>query len=165
MILKPKVCMPAAIAWLGRRGFGDRPTTAMFFFKAESLDRFKFTAKSVAPDGSWQIAFKETDRPTFIRTPAGESVPSEGEIWVNPADGTVLRTVLKSELLPGNYKGHRGTGRVDVTYSFVETIGIWLPATMKEEFEVNMQGGKWSRLNGHAVYSNYRKFTTAGRIK
>ena len=143
------------------------PTTALFFFTPDSVDRFKFTAKSVASDGTWQIAFKETDRPTLIRTPNGESVPSEGEIWVNPADGTILRTMLKTELLPGTgtRKGQRGTGRVDVTYRFVETLGMWLPATMDEEFEVNAQGGKWSRLNGHAVYSNYRKFTTSGRIK
>ena len=141
------------------------PTTALFFFRPDSVDRFKFTAKSVAADGTWQIAFKETDRPTFIRTPNGESVPSEGEIWVNPAEGTILRTVLKTELLPGTGKGQRGTGRVDVTYRFVDTLGMWLPASMDEEFEVNTQGGKWARLNGHAVYSNYRKFTTSGRIK
>src|SRR6185436_9380198 len=31
--------MPAAIAWLGRRGFGDRPTTAMYLTPFSNAQR------------------------------------------------------------------------------------------------------------------------------
>src|SRR5258708_9417971 len=71
------------------------PTTAMFFFRPQNLDRFKFTRKNAGPDGTWEIAFRETERPTLIRTPEGRSVPSEGSVWVNAADGTLVRTHLR----------------------------------------------------------------------
>src|SRR5205809_4401298 len=44
------------------------PTAALFFFTPDNHDRFKFTARRVAADGTWEIAFKETDRRTLIRT-------------------------------------------------------------------------------------------------
>jgi hypothetical protein len=138
------------------------PTTALFFFRSESHDRFRFAAKDAAK-GIWHITWTETYRPTFIRTPAGESIPSEGEMWVNAADGTVRRTVLHT--LMENSNGQRGSGRVDVSYQFVDAIGMWLPATMDEEWETSHRLGAWERVRGHAVYSNYRQFTTSGRIK
>src|SRR5258708_3651060 len=68
------------------------PTTALFFFRPENLRRFKLTRKSVGRDGTWEIAFRETERPTLIRTPEGGSGPSEGSVWANCADGTLART-------------------------------------------------------------------------
>ncbi len=142
------------------------PTTALFYFTGQNQPRFKFSAKSVDADGTWHIAFKETSKPTLIRTPEGQSVPSEGELWVNPTDGTVLRTILKTEL--NSIKRARvqhGTGRVEVTYQFVEAIGMWLPQRMSEMFEATGPNNAWERVDGTAEYSNYRKFTTTVRIK
>jgi hypothetical protein len=141
------------------------PTSALFFFSPANLDRFKFSGKDVGRDGTWHIAFREVDRPTLIRTPEGESVPSEGDLWVNPDDGTVLRTVLKTETHPPGTRTQRGLGRVEVSYRFVESIGMWLPAAMDEQFETTGPKNAWDRLDGHATYSNYRQFTTSGRIK
>ena len=39
----------------------------------------------------WEIAFRETSRPTLIRTPAGIRCLRR-QLWVNPPDGTVVRT-------------------------------------------------------------------------
>jgi hypothetical protein len=138
------------------------PTTALFFFSAENLDRFRFAARGVQPDGTWEIAFRETSRPTLIRTPDGQSVPSEGSIWVNPSDGTVVRTLLK---LGGFAPGGRtkGTAHADVRYRHVTDLGMWLPASMDEQFETN--GMISQTISGRALYSNYRQFTTSGRIK
>jgi hypothetical protein len=74
------------------------PTTAMFFFLPEHLSRFEFTRKgSKTIDGvkTWEIAFKETRRPTFIMTRGGVDVPVSGTLWINPDDGTVVRTRLQ----------------------------------------------------------------------
>ena len=145
------------------------PTTTLFFLRSNTQERFKFAAKTVEEDGSWRIAFKETSRPTLIRTPENESVPSAGEIWVNPEHGTVLRTILKTELK--NLKRARmqlDEGRVDVTYRYVAMIGMWLPEKMVEQFDTTGSAGRgntWERLEGRAEYSNYRQFTTSGRIK
>jgi hypothetical protein len=138
------------------------PTTAMFFFRSESHDRFKFAAKE--PErGIWRIAWRETHKPTFIRSPSGASVPAEGELWVDPADGTIRRTVLAAAMQGRN--NNEGSGRVDVTYRYADAIGMWLPSVMDEEWMTTAPMGKWERVSGHAVYSNYRQFTTSGRIK
>jgi hypothetical protein len=141
------------------------PTTALFFFSADNLDRFKFSAKKVDTSGLWEIAFRETSRPTLIRTPAGNSVQSTGLLWVNPSDGTVVRTLLEFEgfVASGPRRSH-GTGRVDVTYARVADLDMWLPASMDEEFEA-VRGNTRDNIWGQALYSNYRQFTTLVRIK
>src|SRR6266545_3564303 len=141
------------------------PTTTLFFFKSENADRFKFSAKNVEKDGTWVIDWRETYHPTLIRTPDGASIPAEGTLWVDPTDGTILRTLLKTSLHPGNSRVQRGNGRVDVEYRFVEALGMWLPSMMDEEWQADAPGNVWEHVQGHAVYSNYRQFTTSVRIK
>jgi hypothetical protein len=141
------------------------PTAALFFFTPDNHDRFKFTARTVAPDGTWEIAFKETDRPTLIRTPDGYSVPSSGTIWVDPQTGTIVRTRLQIETLAGRGdRAQHGQGHIDVVYRRVEALNMWLPASMDEFFEVSLKQ-VFDRVSGHAEYSNYRQFTTSVRIK
>lgn len=141
------------------------PTTALFFFTPDNLDRFEFSAKSVDRSGLWEIAFRETSRPTLIRTPAGHSVPSGGMLWVNPSDGTVTRTQLEVEgFAMSGPRRSRGRGRVDVTYQRVAELDMWLPAAMDESFEAT-RGDTRDSISGRALYSNYRQFTTMVRIK
>lgn len=138
------------------------PTTALFFFRAESQARFKFSSRD-ARDGIWRVQWRETTKPTFIRTPGGQSIPSEGELWLDPDTGTIRRTQLKVSMHGPN--GQDGSGHVDVTYQYVAAIGMWLPAAMDEEWQSSAKLGAWERMRGHAVYSNYRQFTTSVRIK
>jgi hypothetical protein len=141
------------------------PTTALFFFSSGNLDRFKFSAKGVDASGIWEIAFRETWRPTLIRTPEGVPVPSEGSLWVNPADGTVVRTELRvAGFVRRGERGTKATGRVDVTYSRVSDLDMWLPSAMDEDFETVRADGT-ETISGRALYSNYRQFRTMVRIK
>jgi hypothetical protein len=76
----------------------NTPTTAMFFFLPDNLSRFAFTAKGrkiIGKVPTLEIAFKETHVPTFVMTRAGKDVPVEGTLWVNPDDGTVIRTRIR----------------------------------------------------------------------
>ena len=141
------------------------PTTALFFFTAENTDRFKFSRKGVAADGTWEIAFRETARPTLIRTPEGASIVSAGSVWVNPADGTVLKTSMQvTDFVPRGAGSMRASGRIVVTYQRVDALGMWLPATMTEVYE-GVRGLYWDRITTRAEYSDYRTFQTAVRIK
>jgi hypothetical protein len=142
------------------------PTTVLFFFSPDSFGRFKFTRKRIESDGTWEIAFRETERPTLIRTPDGQSVPSEGSVWVNVADGTVVRTSLRMTHLVKRSAASRNldSAQVDVTYARVEAIGMWLPATMKESYEAT-SGKVVDRTTAEARYSDYRQFQTSIRIK
>lgn len=139
------------------------PTTALFFFKPDNLERFSVKTRTVERDGAWHLSWRETYRPTLIRTANGTSVPAEGDLWVQPSDGTVVRTILKTTMDLG--KAQRGAGEMDVTYALVEPLGLWLPASMREQWEMNAPGGAWARVGGHATYSKYRQFTTSVRIK
>ena len=74
------------------------PTAAMLFFYPEDHARFTFTRKGVKKiDGieTWEVEFRETRRPTLIRTSSGKDVPIEGSLFVKPGDGTVVRTRFK----------------------------------------------------------------------
>lgn len=141
------------------------PTTALFFFKADNLVRFTFTRKHGGADAAWEIAFRETERPTMIRTPEGRPVPTEGSVWVNPSDGTVLRTRIRmSDFGSPGAAGARGSAEVDVTYQRVAAVDMWLPATMAETYD-GTRFSAWDRITGRAEYSDYRQFQTSVRIK
>jgi hypothetical protein len=136
------------------------PTTVLFFFTHDKVDRFKFSRKG-EEHGVWEIQFREVDRPTLIHTPKGVSVPSEGTIWVNPVDGTVLRTRLRVAL---PYDGSFGSfAEMDVRFQPVDHMAMWLPDRMDESY-LDMRG-RTTHTTGHAEYSNYRRFETSARIK
>lgn len=143
------------------------PTAALFFFSPQNLDRFKFTRTSVAPDGTWEIAFRETERPTLVMTPEGRSVPSEGSVWVNASDGTILRTSLRMKVFGRGSAAvtpHTGTAQIDVSYARVPDIDMWLPQVMVESYEMP-RGTRRERTSTEARYSDYRRFQTSGRVK
>lgn len=149
-------------------GFIERnfnvPTAALFFFTPDNHHRFKFAARQVADDGTWEIAFEETSRATLIRTPEGNPVRTSGSLWVRPDDGVVVRTRLKVALPPRTKRATGGDGQIDVVYRHVDTLDMWLPASMDEAFEAGRLEIR-ERVAGHAEYTNYRQFTTSVRIK
>lgn len=74
------------------------PTTTLMLFTPANLPRFAFTnkgSKTINGQRTWELAFKEERRPTFVMTRGGTDVPVEGSLWVIPEDGTVVRTRLK----------------------------------------------------------------------
>jgi hypothetical protein len=142
------------------------PTTTLFYFAPQNHGRFKFAGLDVSADGTWRIGWRETEKPTLIRTPEGTSVPSEGELWVRPADGTIVRVLLRNQLFGDRrHQQQHMNGQVDVTYKYVEPLGMWLPDRMIEDFEIRGPNGAWERTEGEAVYSNYRQFTTSVRVR
>lgn len=142
------------------------PTAVLFFFRPESLDRFKFARKGGQRDGTWEIGFRETSRPTLIRTPEGVSVPTDGSIWVDVATGTIVRTHIHMALVlaPNPSGSQTGSAEIDVTYQRIAALDMWLPETMTESYEGGI-GSSATRLTAEANYTNYRQFQTSVRIK
>jgi hypothetical protein len=142
------------------------PTAALFFFTPDNLHRFKLTLKNRNAAGRWEIGFRETRKPTLIRTPDGDSVPTEGTLWVDPADGTVVRTHLHlREFSDRHSEPQQGSTEIEVTYRRFEALSMWLPERMTESYLAIARSGSWSRITAHAEYSNYRRFQTSARIK
>jgi hypothetical protein len=117
-----------------RRNFNE-PTAALFFLLPANQARFAFTRKdmtTVNGVAAMEIDFREIGSPTMIRRSDDRDVPSEGTIWVVPADGTVLRT----RLIVRGFIGPSSSATVDVTFARDPRLKLWLPAKMTERHEV-----------------------------
>jgi hypothetical protein len=141
------------------------PSAALFFFTSGNLDRFKFTSRRDSGDALWRIDFQESETPTLIRTPEGQSIRSAGTLSVEPDDGAIVGT-----LLDFHFTNRRLaelveiTVNVDVKYARIEALGMWLPAIMMERYD-SQQGKTSEHITTRADYSNYRTFQASGRIK
>jgi VWFA-related protein len=171
------------------------PTTALFFFDEAKHGRFAFKREGVKViDGvdTWEIAFRETASPTIVMTRAGNDVPSQGTIWVVPADGTIVRTRLQltgfadtSSSTTRDVTPRAPTSRqnpfpaltvnelesradVEVTYRRDPRLGMWVPVSMAEEYQGAIARPGQSSILGTtrsvATYSDYRQFETSTRI-
>jgi hypothetical protein len=162
------------------------PTTALFFFHGANLPRFAFTRKGTKKiDGvdTVEVAFRETARPTLIRTREGKDVPSEGTLWILSGEGTIVRTRLQLKgfadtvnmgdnpaprVIASSIAPVESTADIEVTYRRDEKIGMWLPASMAEEYQ-----GAIPRITGapivgiahsNATYSDYKQFGTSSTL-
>ena len=109
------------------------PTTTLFFFHAG-----KPVAVLVPPHGreridnvdTVEIDFREERTPTLIMNGRRQDVPASGTLWVNPADGAVVRTRL--ELGEFDDAGSRRSSRS--CYRKDPALGMWVPSRMTERY-------------------------------
>ncbi|MDQ3213583.1 MAG: VWA domain-containing protein [Acidobacteriota bacterium] len=152
-----------------RRNFNE-PTATLFFFLPSHQTRFAFTregTRRVAGATVMEIGFRERARPTMIRTSEGRDVASQGTLWVDPVDGTVLRT----RLVVSGFTGMGSSATVDVTFARDTRLGLWLPAKMIER-HVGTAGRSPGRLRAAglhtvtatATYSDFKRFETATSV-
>lgn len=144
-----------------RRNFND-PTAALFFFLPGNQARFEFSRKGTTKiDGvdAVEIEFSEKSSPTLIRTQDGHDVASQGSLWVNPADGTVLRT----RLIVSGFAGVGSSARVETTFGRNERLGMWVPATMTERSDGKIQRSRdafatAASVTATATYGEFKRF-------
>jgi hypothetical protein len=127
------------------------PTFALRFLELEHRARITFRkAGERVIDGvrTVEVAFTEHGSPTVIKDrDTLKDVPAEGTLWIDPAKGTVVKTVLR-------LRPEGSTMQVTVTYRPGErTGGVWVPAEMQEVYV----GGD-TKLECLARYSNVRRF-------
>jgi hypothetical protein len=100
----------------------------------------------------WIIRFRETARPTIVRTSSGQDVPSSGLASIDPVTGRLVRVQATIDTLS------RIKCDVDVTFQKVPQLEFWVPASMNERcFD-----GAFLQ-EGQATYHSYRKFTVDTR--
>jgi hypothetical protein len=135
------------------------PTATLFFFHPGSLPRFTFRNKrSERIDGIDAVAvdFRETRRPTLIMNASGKDVPSSGTLWINPADGAVVRT----RLTLAGFRGPNSYAAIDVTYRKDPALGMWVPSRMTERYS----GGGAGYAETVATYADFKRFQTSARV-
>ena len=82
-------------------------------------------------------------------------MPSSGTFWIDPRTGGVLR----SELRTGTKKDGI-TSIILVGYRHQDRFDMLLPDDMNELYVTSSE-----RIEGHATYSNFRRFEVETRIK
>ena len=95
----------------------------------------------------WAIEFRETRRPTLIRTNFGRSFPASGRFWVDPATGAVIISEL--EMLNDDV-----SATVNVSYQSEPALGFLVPAEMRERYTARR-----TVVEGRATYGHFRRFS------
>jgi hypothetical protein len=101
----------------------------------------------------WKIDFVERAPSLLIRTPAGPDQITRGSAWLDPAAGTVVKTYLNVVITPTSQ------AKITVDYQIDPKLGFFVPVTMRESYERFS-----SRIVTTATYTNYRQFSTSGRL-
>jgi hypothetical protein len=127
------------------------PTLAVMFLHDRVRDRFRFTLhgeESIAGLPTTRVAFRETARPTLIKTTRGRDLPLDGQIWIHAGSGAVVKTHLNA--------GDPAL-RVGITVTFRDDAGagIWVPAQMEEFYH---EQNSSNEIFATATYSNVRRF-------
>jgi hypothetical protein len=127
------------------------PTFALRVVRRSEAPRFSFSRGGGGKINGIQtieVEFKEVRGPTLVHTPEGESLLSEGRLWIEAGTGRVLKTELKIE-----NRATKTTGRVTVTYATNKTLGILVPDELQEHYQ-----GPQGFVDCTAKYSNFRSF-------
>ena len=140
-----------------RRTFGD-PTFALRFLDVSAQMRFAFDRVGTERVGAVQamtLAYRERRRPFVIRVDGMDAL-SSGTMWIEPAEGVVLRTNLRVTRPSG-----RGTlASVTVDFQRDASLDAWVPARMSEEYN----SGTGQITTTRTSYTNFRRFDTSVRI-
>ena len=135
------------------------PTAVLFFFPSTNLLRFTFQRRGterVNSINAWAIDFREVSTPTLIMTVAEKDVPASGVLWVDPADGSVLRTRLDVSGFAGDVAS---SAEVVVDYRRDPALRMWLPLKMTEKYKVAT-----FLVSGQADYSDFKRFQTSAKF-
>jgi hypothetical protein len=135
------------------------PTLPLEFLLPDRQPRFRFKHKgstTVQDRPVWIVSYEERDRPTIIRTPDGRDIESSGSFWIDPTSGAVVRSELRTGQLPGRPL----STIILVSYAHNTRFDMLLPDDMNELYLAGH-----ARIEGHATYSNYRRWEAEVRIK
>jgi hypothetical protein len=134
----------------------NTPTIALSFFQSALVTGFRCQrhgTDNVDGVSAWRIDYEEVGRPTRIKHgTTGADLPSTGSVWVEPASGRVVRTLLRN--------GDQGTA-VELTVRFRpnDTLGLWTPVKMEERYWVPSARGE--SISAEATYTGFRRFQVA----
>lgn len=139
-----------------QRNFND-PILPLLFLDPVYQPRFKFRLEKeedIEGIRTRRVSFKETERPTVISDAGGTSLFSSGAVWLRAEDAVVVRTEMAA-----TFNGVSFTIRVE--YRNDPKLDMWMPSLMEEHYRYPKMN---EQINCFAVYTNARRFETAGRV-
>jgi hypothetical protein len=94
----------------------------------------------------WVVNYRETERPTIIKTARGRDFPASGRFWINPETGAVMMSELVME-------NSAVTATINVSYQSEPMLGLLVPVEMRERYRAGDE-----RVEGIATYGRFRQF-------
>ena len=123
------------------------------------------------------FAFQENSTPRLIRSDNDAAL--FGQFWIEPESGRVYQTQLVMTTVTAT---SRTTAAVRVEYAFNDKVDMLVPVRMDEGYDLSVvdpsirpdmpvtaagpmaQMERTGRIRCTATYSNFRRFTTGGRV-
>lgn len=131
------------------------PTLAMMFLHPRVNERFEFTDEGeevIAGRVLRRAAYREVARPTLIKTTRGRDLALTGRLWIDPFNGTVVKTEL-------NAADPAVRCAITVTFRRDEALDLWVPYQMDEYYKAALA---LDEIVATATYSNVRTFLKPG---
>lgn len=125
------------------------PTFALQFLSDELRGGFTFKLNGrerVNDLDTVVVEYLEASSPTVIAGRYGENVTSRGRLWIDPADGRILRTLLET-------RPNGAVSTLDVVFRHEPKLGILVPGQMIERRNAGEEV-----VEGRATYANFRRF-------
>ena len=125
------------------------PRLAAVLLYPTNQPRFVFTKageRRINGANTWEVQFRETAMPALL------TAPINGSLWVDPASGQVLRSVIRIAK----------SGPIDemtVTYALDRATGLWLPSALKQRTDLR----DWTFVENSATFTKCRAVPIVGR--
>jgi hypothetical protein len=139
------------------RTLGD-PTFALRYLEPQSQGRFAFSRKGNERVGTVRattLAYRERRRPYVVKVD-GMDAQSSGTMWIDAAEGAVIRTNLRV-LRPS---GRGFVASITVDFQKDPRLGAWVPWQMTEQYSAS----NGQTMTGMASYANFRRFDASVRV-
>jgi hypothetical protein len=127
------------------------PTLAMAFLHPRVRERFTFRHTGdevIAARTVERVSFRETARPTLIKTSRGRDLGLEGTLWIDSSTGTVVKTQMIAA-------DPAVRAQVTVTFRRDGELGFWVPELMEEYYKANLA---LDEVFAKATYTNHRSY-------
>jgi hypothetical protein len=139
------------------------PTQVLSYLDQALQPRFVFRLagrERVSGVETWKVTYEERATPTVIQGD-GADRRSRGTVWIADSDAAIVRTTLDLTI-PGTQS--LASDSVAVKYQRDVKLDMWVPVHMVETYLETRGSTVTERIVGEAIYSNFRRFETSGRI-
>jgi hypothetical protein len=110
------------------------PMLGMMLLHPQVRERFTFKHdgdESIAGRYVERLTYKETARPTLIKTTRGKDLALTGRMWIEPTTGVVVKT----EMIAADPVVR---AQVTVTFRRDGELALWVPERMEEYYKANL---------------------------
>lgn len=129
------------------------PTFALKVLRKAEVSRFSFEKagdRRIEGISTWAVRFRERTGRSLVVGGNGETLYSDGTLWIEPETGRILQTEFMVE---NPYAESKIKGRTIVTYTPGKKVQMLVPLVMLEHYE-----SQYNTVDCRADYSNFRPF-------